>query len=578
VTRRAGRLLLAALPLACTAPPAEEAPPPTVERAARPPFHFADVTAGAGLDVVQVGGDPAGDYIIDTIGCGAAWLDHDGDGDADLYLAQGASGPGEGPPDHLFRNDGDPDGDGVPEFTDVTTAAGLGDRTWSFGVAVADYDNDGDDDLYLLNWGPNRLYRNEGDGTFAEIGAAAGVDDDGWGVSAAWGDVDRDGDLDLYVANYVVFGYDRYPRRGQPGRSGEPPCRWRDIEVMCGPRNLEPGRNVFYRNVGDGDGDGIPRFVNATVEAGLDPGIPAYALDALFFDGNGDLAPDLYVANDSVGNFYFVNRGDGTFREIGVLAGLAYSEQGHEQASMGIATSDFDGNGHADLLVTNFSHDYDTLFRNDGNDLFTDVSYRAGLGAATYMPLAWGALFADLDHDGWEDLYIANGHVYPQVDGHDLGTTFRQRDGLFRNTGRGTFEEVTAAAGPGLAIVESSRAVLPADLDADGDLDLLVTHLNARPSLLRNDGAPGHWLQVALRGSRSTRDGIGALVRLEAGGRVMTREVTRSASFAASREPRVHFGLGATERIDRLEVRWPSGAVSSLEDLPVDRLLRVNEE
>jgi hypothetical protein len=519
------------------------------------------------------------DWIIESVGCGGAWLDHDGDGDADLYLAQGATPdrPQDGPPDRLWQNDGDSNGDGIPEFSDVTESAGLGDRLWSFGAAPADYDNDGDDDLYLLNWGPNRLYRNNGDGTFTDVGPQAGVAEPGWGVSAAWSDVDLDGDLDLYVVNYVLFDFGRYPRRGESGPGGGQPFTWRGLQVFFGPRGLEPGHNVLFRNDGDPDGDGVPSFADVTSESGLVAPGDSYGLAAIFFDSDGDGDPDLFVANDSTANAYFLNRGAGRFEEQGVVAGLAYNEQGKEQASMGIGLGDFDGDGRFDLLVTNFSHDHDTLHHNDGGNIFSDVTFRAGLGDATYYPLGWGVDFLDLDQDGWEDLFIAHGHVYPQVDGREMGTTFEQRNGVFRNTGAGRFEEVGATAGPGLEQPKGNRALLPLDLDRDGDLDLALTALNDSPTVLRNDGGRGHWLQVRTPGTRSNRDGIGARVTLEAGGRRQVREVTRTASFAGGVLPVVHFGVGTATVIDTLEVRWPSGLSLAERAVAADQHLVLRE-
>lgn len=567
----------------CSAPevPAREAPdaraPSTASGGGT--IHFSDVSRrAAGLDVVQVGGGAAADWIIDSLGCGAAWLDHDGDGDPDLYLAQGATpeAPRAGPPDRLLRNDGDPDGDGVPAFTDVTRAAGLGDTLWSFGVAVADYDGDGDADIYVTNQGPNRLYRNDGDGTFTEIAALAGVADPSFGSSAAWSDTDRDGDLDLYVVNYVEFDFERYPRRGETPAGDASVCLWKGLEIFCGPRNLEPAPDRFYRNDGDADGDGIPAFVEATAAAGLDAGT-WFGLAAAFFDADDDGDDDLYVANDSVQNAYYVNRGDGTFEETAILAGLAYDEQGGEQAGMGIAVADYDGDGRLDLAVSNFSHDHDTLYRNEGDALFRDTSFPSGIGSPSFFALGWGVVFADFDHDAREDLFFARGHVYPQVDGADVGTTFRQRNAVFQNLGDGTFEEVTARAGDGLAPVESSRALLPVDLEGDGDLDLLVTNLNARPQLLQNTGAAGHWLAVRLVGRSKNREGIGARVTLSAGGRRQMREVRRTASYLASTLPVAHFGLGEAASVERLEVRWPSGAASVLEDVAADRLVTLSE-
>jgi len=566
-------VLLVAL-VSCREGPATPAPQPD---AASEPFRFVDIASQAGLSTVQVGGGPDVDWVIDSVGPGGAWLDYDDDGDADLYLAQGATDerPHAGPPDRLFRNDGDPDGDGVPSFTDVTTQVGLGDTRWSFGVATADYDNDGDTDLYLMNWGANRLYRNDG-GTFTDVATQTGVADRGWGVSATWGDADLDGDLDLYLANYVEFAFDRVPARGEVSAAGRT-FVWKDVQVFLGPRGLVAGRDVYYRNDGDADGDGLVTFTDATREAGLLTREPSYGLAALFFDADDDGDPDLYVANDSLANRFFVNSGDGTFTERGILSGLAYNEQGYEQAGMGITTGDYDGDGLVDVAVTNFSHDHDTLYRNEGNGMFTDASYAAGLGGATYLTLAWGASFADLDHDGWEDLFVAHGHVYPQVDERVMGLSFRQPNGLYRNLGDGRFEEISGHAGPGLEPLKSSRAVLPTDLDGDGDLDLAITSLNQTPDLLRNDGAPGHWLQVRLQGTASNRDGIGARVLVEAGGRVLRREVTRTASFAGSVLPVAHFGLGRVASVDRLEIRWPSGRLTVERDVEVDRLILVRE-
>ncbi len=465
----------------------------------------------------------------------------------------------------------------MPSFTDVTSSAGLGDTSWSFGVSVADYDDDADPDIYLLNWGPNRLYRNDGDGTFTEIGEAAGVVDPSFSVSGTWADADRDGDLDLYVANYVLFDFERYPGRGQRGAGGAPPCTWRGLEVFCGPRNLAAAPGVYYRNDGDRDGDGIPEFHDATREAGLVQDEPRFALGALFFDADQDGDDDLYVTNDSLQNSFFVNQGDGTFRENAILAGLAYDEQGHEQASMGIAVGDYNGDLRLDVAVSNFSHDHDTLYRNDGNGLFTDVSFPAGIGTPSWFPLGWGMAFLDVDHDGHEDLFVANGHVYPQVDERDVGTTYHERNGLYRNRGDATFEEVSARAGPGLALVHSGRAVAPVDLEGDGDVDLLVTNLNGPPDLLRNDGARGAWLEVALRGRGRNRDGIGARVTIEAARRRQVREIRRDAGYAASTLPIAHFGLGTATIVSQVEVRWPSGRTSRLDDVATKQRLVVDE-
>jgi hypothetical protein len=538
------------------------------------PIYLSDISVATGFDRLhQSTGDENVNYIVDAKGAGGAWLDYDGDGDPDFYLAQGGN-PGksrEGPPDQLLRNDGDPDGDGVPRFTDVTEGSGLGDTLRTYGVAVADYDNDGDPDIYLTNWGPNRLYRNEGDGTFTEIGAASGVADERWGVTASWADTDRDGDLDLYVTNYVEFNFDRYPARGEKPLSYPEGCTWHSIDIYCGPRGLESAPDSFYRNEGDPDGDGIPTFTEATREAGLE-GVAAY-----FFDSDGDGDDDLYLANDSVQNSFFVNRGDGTFEDLSVLSGLAYNEQGHEQGGMGIAAGDYDGNGMLDLVVTNFSHDHDTLYRNDGDNLFTDVSYDSGLGQPSYLTTGFGAVFVDLDQDGWEDLLVSHGHVYPQVDEHEIGARFKQRNGFYRNRGDGIVEEVTDSGGPGVTLVKGSRAILPVDLEGDGDIDVLFTNLSDTPDLLRNDGAVGGWLQVRLEGLSSNRDGIGARVTIEAAGRRQFREIRRTYLFEGSTLPIAHFGLGAARTVERIDVRWPSGRTSVMQQVEANRRITIRE-
>jgi len=569
-------LFTASLALACSGESSGPLETPADPSPQRPRPYFVDIAADAGVDIVQITGDEDANHIIDSLGTGAGWLDYDNDGDPDLYLVQGATrAQPEGPPDRLLRNDGDDDGDGIPRFTDVTEAAGLGDRNWSVGISAADYDNDGDTDIHLANWGANRLYRNDGDGTFTDVSAAAGIEGDRWSASADWTDVDRDGDLDLYVANYVEFTFERYPARGETP-VGDAPCVWRGIEIYCGPRNLEAAADVFYRNDGDPDGDGIPTFVDATVEAGLAVPEALFALSARAFDADNDGDDDIYVANDSVQNLFFVNQGDGTFIEDSILAGLAYNEVGTEQAGMGIGVGDYDGNGTIDVAVTNFAYDHDTLYRNDGDLMFTDVSFPAGLGTPSYLTLGWGIEFLDLDLDGWQDLYVCHGHVYPQVEGRDA-SPFRALNGLIRNAGDGTLEPFSHDGGPGLAIREASRALAAVDLEDDGDLDLLVTNVNTAPNLLLNEGSGGHWISVRLVGKRSNRDGIGARVGVTVGGREQVREVRRSAPYAGSVLPRAHFGLGEHTSIERLTVRWPSGARTDLTDVKADQVLTIEE-
>lgn len=581
----AGIMLVALGTGSCAVPATEEAPAPTPrEQASVPtprhvvaPIWLDNRSRPAGLDVVQRDGGRDVDYIIEAPGSGAAWLDYDLDGDLDLYLAQGATeeSPTSGPPDVLLRNDGIDAAEGVVRFTDVTTSAGLGDTRWSFGVAVADFDNDGDPDIYLTNWGKNRLYRNEGNGRFTDIAEAAGVADKRWGTSAAWSDVDRDGDLDLYVANFLDFEYSLYRRRGDPELLKSDACTWQGIQVMCGPKGLKADADVFYRNDGDADGDGIPAFVDATASAGFTtPDYPA--LGVIFFDADNDGDPDLFVANDSVQNTFFVNRGDGTFQEEGLGRGIALDELGMPQACMGVDVGDLDGDGAFDLMVTNFVLEYDTFYKNDGNGIFSDISAVVGTGSSTMPTMGWGINFLDLDNDGWDDIFVAHGHVYPQVVEAKLGS-YVQRNGVFRNLGNGNFLEVAQQAGPGLLPFRSSRATALGDLDGDGDDEILVTNRNAPPDLLWNDGGPGHWIRVRLHGVRSNREGIGSRITVRAGGRGRVRELRRNTSYLSSNDAIAHFGLGELEKAEEIEVRWPSGAVSSLRNVAADQVLTIKE-
>jgi hypothetical protein len=529
---------------------------------------FREIAAEAGLRLTLVNGSPTVDHIIDSLGSGAGFLDYDGDGDWDLYVAQGASRQKpEGPADRLFRNDG-PEG-----FTDVTEAAGLGDRRWSFAVAVADYDGDGDDDLYLTNWGRNRLYRND-NGRFVDVAPAAGVDDAGFGSAAAWGDVDRDGDLDLFLVNYVDFTFDRYPARGENRTGWSAACSWRGLLTFCGPRNLQGASDRLWLNDGDPDADGVPNFRETTAVAGV-AGDDSYGLAALFFDADSDGDQDLYVANDSVANGFFRNRGDGTFDSDGLISGLAYNEEGHEQAGMGVSAGDFDRDGHIDLAVTNFSHDHDTLYHNEGDGYFMDVSYPAGIGTPSFLTLGWGTRLADFDHDGFEDLFVAHGHVYPQVDGQDLGTSFAQKNELFWNKDGETFLPLGTDAGPAFAHAAASRSVATADVDGDGDLDLAITNLNGTLELWRNEAPVPPWLKVSLRSGSLNRHGIGARLTLHCGERSQTREIRRQSGYLASDAPVAHFGLPCSDS-PRLEVRWPDGGRQTVDIKKTSRHLTID--
>ena len=518
---------------------------------------FVDRAAAAGLTQRNVSGTDQS-YIVEGMMGGAAFFDYDRDGDVDLYVTNGSSfagfATGEHPANQLYRND-----DG--RFADVTTVAGVGDTSWSMGCAAADYDNDGHTDLYVTNFGRNTLYRNLGSGRFADVTVAAGVGDVGWGTGASFGDYDRDGDVDLYVANYVDFSRDY---------ESPIPCLWKNVKVYCGPVGLLPAADVFYRNNGDGT------FSEWTKQAGLQ-GEKFYGMSALFGDYDNDGWPDLVVANDSTPNLLFRNRHDGSFAEEALMAGVAYSGEGVTQGCMGAAWGDYDNDGLFDLFVTNFADEYNALYRNEGGGFFADVSFVAGIGAAPAELVSWGTGFFDYDNDGDRDLFVANGHTYPQADLPRVNSSYKQANSLFENRG-GRLVEVSAEAGPGFALRRVSRGTSFADYDGDGDIDLFILNLNGPPTLLRNDGDhDNHYLLVRTVGTKSNRDGIGARVIISAGGQSQHAEVQSGGSYLSHNDLRLHFGLGQAEHVDRLEVRWPSGVVQVLSDIAVDQVLTVVE-
>jgi enediyne biosynthesis protein E4 len=536
------------------------------------PVVFEDITKQAGLDKFHHrSGTAKKESIIETPGSGVALLDYDNDGWLDIYLLNGstiAAFKGNEPPPRamLFHNNHD------GTFTDVTDKAGVANERWGFGVAVGDYDNNGWPDIYVANYGKNRLYHNNHDGTFTDVAEKAGVTLGGWSTGPTWGDYDHDGLLDLFVPGYVKFDADNPPIAGQ-GTIPANFCQFRGIAVMCGPRGLPGERDHLFHNNGDGT------FTDVSAKAGVSDPDGYYGLAAVFVDVDDDGWVDLAVANDSTPNFLYRNRHNGTFEEIGYASGFALSEDGREQASMAIGVGDYNRDGKVDLFTTTFSDDYKTLYRNDGGGNFSDVTYRAGLGDPTVPFLAWGAGFLDFDNDGLLDIFIANGHVYPEVDKQDWGTTWAERPQLFRNLDGAKFQEVPPATGSGLADVITARGAAFGDLFNDGHIDVVINNIDSTPALLRNVVKnENHWLTLKLVGGpKSPRDAVGAKVFLTAGGVRQRADVFSGGSYGSSSDQRVHFGLGSATRAEKIEIQWPSGVKQQVSVPRVDQIVIVEE-
>jgi enediyne biosynthesis protein E4 len=541
------------------------------------PVVFMDITKQAGLDkFIHRSGTPQKATILETMGSGVALLDYDNDGWLDIYILNGSTfdamkGKEPQPRAMLLHNNHD------GTFTDVTEKAGVANERWGFGAAVADFDNDGWPDIYVANYGKNRLYHNNHDGTFTDIAEKAGVTLGGWSTSPTWGDYDRDGLLDLFVPGYVKFDIDNPPINGQ-GKIPPNFCQFRGINVMCGPRGLHGEADHLFHNNGDGT------FTDVSVKAGVSNPAGYYGLASVFVDVDDDGWLDLAVANDSVPNYLFRNKHDGTFEDISYASGFALSEDGREQASMGVAVGDYNRDGKVDLFTTTFSDDYKTLYRNDGGGSFTDVTYQSGLATPTIPFLSWATAFLDYDNDGLLDLFIANSHVYPQVDQQDWGTTFAERPQLFRNLDGKKFEEVPSVVGTGLADVITARGAAFGDLFNDGHIDVVINNLDGPPTLLRNVVKnENHWLTLKLIGGpKSPRDAIGAKVFLTAGGIRQRMDVFSGGTYQSSSDPRVHFGLGKATRIDSIEIHWPGGTkqmldVTALNQTSLNRIIAVTE-
>jgi hypothetical protein len=528
------------------------------------PVSFVDIAPSSGLTVPNTsGGRTRKDYILETTGNGVAIFDYDRDGAEDIFIANGTTldrSPGGRHLPQLYHNDGH------GHFTEAGEKAGFTVEGWAQGVCVGDYDNDGWPDLLVTYYGHNRLYRNLGNGTFRDVTAQAKLLVDGirYGSGCSFFDYDRDGYLDLFVANYVDLDLAKTPKPGSGAF-----CVWKEIPVMCGPRGLPPAHNVLYHNNGDGT------FTDVSEKAGiLRPG-GRYSLGVATADFNNDGWPDIYVACDMTPSLLYRNRHDGTFEERGIEAGVAYNFDGALQAGMGVAVADFDGDGLLDIAKTNFSGDLTSLFRNEDGKFFTDVSRDAGLAARQF--LGWGIAFVDVDDDGWPDLVIANGHVYPEVENKPVGDKYLEPTLLFRNLGNGRFSDLTSSAGPAFETPRPARGLAVGDLDGDGRPEIVIVNMNSTPSLLKNRKAGGNFLNVAVVGTKSNRSGIGSRVIVTTGQRKMVGEVMSGGSYYSQNSLTQHFGLGKADKVDQLEIRWPSGTVQKWNTVAVNQKVIATE-
>ncbi len=530
-------------------------------------FKIEDVARDAKLAFSNVcGGSTSKRYILETTGSGVAFIDYDNDGWPDIFLVTGSRfhdlPPGPAPSNRLFRNNRN------GTFTDVTEKAGLLRSGWGQGVCVGDYDNDGFDDLFVTYWGEDVLYHNNGDGTFTDVThkAAVGGDSRRWSTGCAFVDVDRNGHLDLFVTHYIDFSLQNAK---DPGSN--PYCNYRGLAVNCGPRGLVGETNTLYRNNGDGT------FTDVSTSSGIRAATGCFGLGVLTGDFDNDGWPDIYVASDSTPSLLFMNNHDGTFREEGTLRGVAFNEEGSEQAGMGVAAADYDHNGWLDILKTNFSDEVPNLYQNTGKAVFTDVSGPAGINRQTHF-VGWGCGFFDPDNDGYADIFYCNGHVYPELDRIHVDTAYRQPRVLYRNRGDGTFEDVSNLAGTSVTTPTTGRGCAFGDVNNDGNIDIVINNQNAAPSLLVTTADnPHHWINMRLVGVKSNRSAIGARVRCVGGALTQIDEVRSGGSYLSQGDLRLHFGLAQSRIVDLIEIRWPSGAVDQLHDVEANRFIQIQE-
>ncbi len=539
--------------------------PQSKPRSSGRPFNasFTDIAAAAGLLApVIYGGVNHNDYILEADGCGCAFIDYDNDGWMDLFILSGTrlTGAPADTSNRLYKNNRD------GTFTDVTRQAGLEAVGWANAVCIGDYNNDGFEDMYCTYWGQNKLYRNLGDGTFKDVTKEAGLEDPQvrWGAGCSFFDYNRDGYLDLFVSNYLGFDFEKVPK---PGASVN--CNWKGVPVNCGPRGLPFGRHSLYKNNGDGT------FTDVSTESGIGKSWSNYGMTVVTADFNEDGWPDIYVASDSTPSLLFINQHDGTFKEAGVERGVALSNDGMEQAGMGVGVGDYDLDGHLDIFKTHFAEDTDVLYHNDGTGNFEDRTVQAKLAVETRFS-SWGTGIIDLDNDGWPDIFFVTGSVYPEVEKQLPQYPNKSPRILFRNLGNGSFEEI-ADAGPGVTAIHSSRGCAFGDFDNDGDVDILIVNMNEPPSLLRNDlRGKHHWIKVKLVGTKSNRSAIGARVLVKYGGKVQTQEVLSQSSYYSCNDTRLHFGVGLSLSVD-LVIHWPNGAIEKYAAIKCDQLITIQE-